>query len=206
MKNDKGFTLMELIVAIFIGSMVTAALVLVWKTSSVQTSQGQRQTIVRNQVSNFQRQLYRDFYSADIITYPPINTNGTALLLAGIKKAQKINEFKFKVLQANEPAVFFAYCMGTGDEESVIKRYEETISFGTGNGEYNLSNYNDSKLERCRSNGSVILRDFSLTKSEIDAQGRYHIQGKIRKAFANAANSTPIKIDIDEVFTFRGGM
>ena len=198
MKNDKGFTLMELIVAIFIGSMVTAALVLVWKTSSVQTSQGQRQTIVRNQVSNFQRQLYRDFHSADIITYPPVGTNGTALLLAGIKKAQKINESTFQVLQANEPAVFFAYCM----DGTSVKRYEETIE----NGEYDLLDYGADKLSDCLPDGSVILKNFSLTKSEIDAQGRYRVQGKIRKTFANAANSTPIKIDIDEVFTFRGGM
>lgn len=198
MKNDKGFTLMELTVAIFIGSMVTAALILVWKTASVQTSQGQRQTIVRNQVSNFQRQLYRDFYSADIITYPPVGTNGTAFLLAGIKKAQKIDDSTFQVIQENEPAVFFAYCM----DGTSVKRYEETIE----NGEEDLIAYGEDKFNDCLPDGSVVLRNFSLTRSEIDAQGRYHIQGKIRRAFANAANSTPIRIDIDETFTFRGGM
>ena len=66
MRNNKGFTLMELVAAIFIGGMVTAALVLIWKTASTQTSQGQRQTIIRNQVSNFQRQLYRDFFMPQI--------------------------------------------------------------------------------------------------------------------------------------------
>ena len=49
MRNEKGFTLMELMAAIFIGGMVTAALILIWKTASIQTSQGQRQTIRRNQ-------------------------------------------------------------------------------------------------------------------------------------------------------------
>ena len=83
MKNNKGFTLMELLVAMFIGSIVTTAIIFVWKTASLQTIQGQRHTIVQNQVSNFRRQLYLDFYNADIIT---ASQSGTALLLSGIKK------------------------------------------------------------------------------------------------------------------------
>ena len=34
MKNNKGFTLMELLVAVFIGSMVTIALVSIWKAAT----------------------------------------------------------------------------------------------------------------------------------------------------------------------------
>ena len=96
MRNNKGFTLMELVAAIFIGGMVTAALVLIWKTASTHTTQGQRQTIIRNQISNFQRQLYKDFYSADVITFPTktynAQTSQNTVILAGVKKAKRLND------------------------------------------------------------------------------------------------------------------
>ena len=48
---------MELLVAVFIASMVTIALMTIWKASSMQTSQGQRQSIIRNNLSILMRAL-----------------------------------------------------------------------------------------------------------------------------------------------------
>lgn len=205
MKNNKGFSLMELLAAIFIGGMVTAALVLIWKTSSTQTVQGQRQTIVRNQLSNFQRQFYRDFYGADIITYPTSNDTPQALILAGLKKAKKISSTQFEVLQNASPAVCFAYCFGTGNTTTTLKRYEKNFDYVANNNKYNLSDCGSNILTNCQSNGKDILKDFTLGTIGITADGTYTLQGYIQKTFTNAANSTPIYIEVDEELFARGG-
>ena len=82
MKNAKGFTLMELLVAVFIASMVTIALMTVWKASSMQTSQGQRQSIIRNNLSIFMRALHRDITEADLILAPESGSSGGLIVAA----------------------------------------------------------------------------------------------------------------------------
>ena len=70
MRAKKGFTLMELLVSIFITGMVMLALVAMWKTSSSHTSQAQRQAIIKNENTIFLRKLYTDFISASEIICP----------------------------------------------------------------------------------------------------------------------------------------
>ena len=69
--TKKGFTLMELLVSIFISGMVMLALVAMWKTSSNQTAEAQRQSIIKNENTIFLRKLYSDFVSASEIICPP---------------------------------------------------------------------------------------------------------------------------------------
>jgi prepilin-type N-terminal cleavage/methylation domain-containing protein len=98
MRNRKGFTLMELLVALFIGGMVTIALVSVWRAVSIQTSQGQRQAIVRNNMSIFLRMLYKDLTEADVILYPNTigSVTGGLLFMSG---------YNMKLIEGNNVAV-----------------------------------------------------------------------------------------------------
>ena len=204
MMNNKGFSLMELLAAIFIGGMVTAALILIWKTSSVQTVQGQRQTIVRNQLSNFQRQLYRDFYESDLIVYPTSTDTPSSLLISGLKKAKKISMTQFEVLQDASPAVCFAYCMP--ENSNTIKRYEKEFSFTATNNRFDISDCSDNAIvETCQGSGKDVLNNFTLSSASITSDGVYVLQGYIQRTFKNAANSTPIYIEIDEELFSRGG-
>ncbi|MCR5505200.1 MAG: prepilin-type N-terminal cleavage/methylation domain-containing protein, partial [Elusimicrobiaceae bacterium] len=68
--KKNGFTLMELLVSIFITGMVMLSLVAMWKTSSSQSSQAQRQAIIKNENTIFLRKLYSDFISASEVICP----------------------------------------------------------------------------------------------------------------------------------------
>jgi len=68
--TKKGFTLMELLVSIFITGMVMLSLVAMWKTSSNQTALAQRQSIIKNENTIFLRKIYADFVSASEIICP----------------------------------------------------------------------------------------------------------------------------------------
>ncbi len=68
--TKKGFTLMELLVSIFITGMVMLSLVAMWRTSSNQTAQAQRQSIIRNENTIFLRRFYTDFVSASEVICP----------------------------------------------------------------------------------------------------------------------------------------
>ena len=68
--TKKGFTLMELLVSIFITGMVMLSLVAMWKTSSNHTAQAQRQAIIKNENTIFLRTFYNDFVSASAIICP----------------------------------------------------------------------------------------------------------------------------------------
>ncbi|MBQ4493956.1 MAG: prepilin-type N-terminal cleavage/methylation domain-containing protein [Elusimicrobiaceae bacterium] len=173
MRNNKGFTLMELVAAIFIGGMVTAALVLIWKTASTQTSQGQRQTIIRNQVSNFQRQLYRDFYAADMITYPNATNNGGSVLLAGLKKAKRINNTQFEVLRyaPQGPTKYFVYCYDNA--VGVIRRLESNVPYDPDNPIANISDFGSGLLNSCQSDGIVVLYNFNLCSATLNVASDY---------------------------------
>lgn len=70
MRRKNGFTLMELLVSIFITGMVMLSLVAMWKTSSNHTSQAQRQSIIKNENTIFLRKFYADFISASEVICP----------------------------------------------------------------------------------------------------------------------------------------
>ena len=70
MMTKKGFTLMELLVSIFITGMVMLALVAMWRTASNQTAQAQRQSVIKNENTIFLRRFYNDFVSASEVICP----------------------------------------------------------------------------------------------------------------------------------------
>ena len=71
----KGFTLMELLVSIFITGMVMLALVAMWKTSSNHTAQAQRQSVIKNENTIFLRTFYNDFVAASEVLCPNVNVS-----------------------------------------------------------------------------------------------------------------------------------
>lgn len=68
--TKKGFTLMELLVSVFITGMVMLSLVAMWKTSSNHTAQAQRQSVIKNENTIFLRSFYDDFVSASEVLAP----------------------------------------------------------------------------------------------------------------------------------------
>ena len=84
---------MELLVAVFIGSMVTIALVSIWKAASLQTSSGQRQSVIRNNLSMFLRGIHKDITEADVIIYPTkVLTSEPNILIVGFRNARKVGD------------------------------------------------------------------------------------------------------------------
>lgn len=126
MINKKGFTLVELLVAIFIGGMVTVALVSVWRGASMQTSQAMRQSVVRNNFSIFLRGLHKDITEADLIL-APYDGGGTGLLtgnvfLLGAYNATRDleNVYAGRYGIGDNTSTFFYYCFD--NVNGVIRR------------------------------------------------------------------------------------
>ncbi len=216
MRNEKGFTLMELMAALFIGGMVTAALVLVWKTASVQTSQGQRQTIIRNQISSFQRQLYKDFAAADIIASPPRNSDNQnmELLLSGLKKAKRIDATHYEPFamgsSAEGPTRVFLYCF----KEGIILRYEHIINYNVEEPQKELftaadeshTTLEDHFKQDCLDYGTPVLNNFKLKRVKRTDSGVYSLQGVVERTFANVTETAPIIVEINETLSETGGL
>jgi len=72
--SKKGFTLMELLVSIFITGMVMLSLVAMWRTSSNHTAQAQRQSVIKNDNTIFLRTFYNDFVAASEVLCPGART------------------------------------------------------------------------------------------------------------------------------------
>lgn len=68
--TKRGFTLMELLVSVFITGMVMLSLVAMWKTSSNHTVQAQRQSFLKNENTIFLRTFYNDFIAASEVICP----------------------------------------------------------------------------------------------------------------------------------------
>ena len=70
MRIKNGFTLMELLVSIFISGMVMMSLLAMWKTSSNHSAQAQRQSIIKNDNTIFLRRMYSDFIVSNQVICP----------------------------------------------------------------------------------------------------------------------------------------
>lgn len=153
MKN-KGFTLMEALVAIFIGSMVTVALLSMWKASSTQTSQAQRQTVIRNELSMFLRSFYIDFVQSDEIICPSVVWGSSAVcedgLFVGVTHAT-IKKSGNDYLVERNVARGSSSWTGYGDEPTRREMYVA----------YRL-NTTDGTIERC---SGAFLADNTLSRT-----------------------------------------
>ncbi len=131
--TKKGFTLMELLVSIFITGMVMLSLVAMWRTSSNQTAQAQRQSIIRNENTIFLRRFYSDFVSASEVICPwayvmsigSINCNSNEYIAVKNAVIKPENGEHTKLMRITGP-----YC-------------------GTNNNEWATNNDNNAIIKRC---------------------------------------------------------
>ena len=130
MINKKGFTLVELLVAMFISGMVTVALVSVWRGASMQTSQAMRQSVIRNNFSIFLRGLHKDITEADLILHPSENnpsgflSGGVFLLGAYNARRDLENVYAGRYGVGDNISTYFYYCLDTTTDANnhIIRR------------------------------------------------------------------------------------
>lgn len=204
MTSKKGFTLMELLVAVFISGMVTVALAAVWRAASLQTSQSQRQTILKNNVTIFLREMHRNISEADIIFFPSPENNNKEYIIGGrrVYKIDKDNWSAYclsedsRLYQCNgedlsEPK-FFNYCY---EDEKIY--YQEASKGGT-------SGTIDSLDTFTCSSGTVVLTNVTYFNVKALDNATFEVALKINKDFGDG--TTPIKLSIIKEFTSAGGL
>lgn len=222
MKSKKGFTLMELLVAVFIASMVTIALVTIWKAASLQTSQGQRQTMIRNNLSILMRALHRDITEADLVLAPYKGSTGAdngqsggALVLvrnghlkpSGNSKqvaGPEVSSFteggpKYE----SEPQVI-AYCIQGADANN--KKIRRVVAYieGTNNEVEELVSDMVGTGGLCET-GRIYMdyvADFTVST---DDNINYKVKVAIHKDFTDS-ETPPIHIEMEKTFIKAGGI
>lgn len=185
---------MEMLVAIFIGGMVTVALVTVWKSASMQTIQGQRQSIVRNNLSFFIRQIERDITKTDVLLYPTSVTVSSPILLVGIANGYKDST---KFYPSSNPFItgsnYYYYCYD--DDAMKILR---------GEGMFSESFEIEDFINGLDCDSATVIMDNlkeSPTVATSDNQA-LHIEFDIYKDFED--RTTPISINFNKTVTIGG--
>ncbi len=197
MMNKRAFTLMELLVAVFIGSMVTIALVSVWKGASLQTSQSQRQTVIRNNLSMFLRILHRDLTDSDVVIFPRVegqSSGNTKLVVGKNALLTGTNTFKGRTsagtVLSTQPRVII-YCV----KDDQILREEEIIS----DNDTSIPTFLDS----LGCSGQSVMNYVTGIKIDTKDAVNYTVSLQIHKDFAD--KTTPVQLDFEQIFTISGG-
>lgn len=203
MMNKKGFTLMELLVAVFISSMVTIALVSVWKAASLQTSEGQRQAIMRNNMSIFLRMLNKDITEADTILFPsrdiPAESRGEALLV-GVRNASRDRDNVYPLSQEIGNTFVFVYCYEPG--RKIIRRKEVRLEDKEGREISEL--IDDHSACNVLQGGLAVLDNVpEFPKIETGDNAIFNVNVRIYRDFGDRA--TPVNIESESHFVLAGG-
>lgn len=213
MKNNKGFTLMELLVAVFIASMVTIALMTIWKASSMQTSQGQRQSIIRNNLSILMRALHRDMTESDLILAPTAGQSG-GLIVAARNAYLKKEGSTFYVqpntvsyskdpegVQIESEPIAFAYCQ----EGNTIRRSAEISLKGLSKSALESSSLIDSLEDEC-SSGRIYMDYVPSSGFEVSTSDNinYTVSIVVHKNF-EGSETPPVHLEVEKIFTKAGG-
>lgn len=197
MTGSKGFTLMELLVAVFIGSMVTISLVSIWKGASLQTSQGQRQSIIRNNLSLFLRGIHKDITESDVILYPNTALSEGSALLVCVKNAHKDNSLIVPSTNWFIPeSKYFSYCLDTSNANDHKVRRKEGLVGGAQSITDFLANIGDCA-------GTVVMDNVSAIKVTTTDNVNYNLDIQIHRDFAD--KTTPIHIEFQTKFVTAGG-
>ncbi len=213
MKNNKGFTLMELLVAVFIASMVTIALMTIWKASSMQTSQGQRQSIIRNNLSILMRALHRDITESDLILAPTSGQSGALIVVARnaylAKEGASYYVLPNTVSYTKDPAgvqiesepIAFAYCQ----EGNTIRRSSEISLKELEKSSLERSSLVSSLDSEC-SSGKIYMDYVPSSGFDISTSDNinYTVSIVVHKNF-EGSETPPVHVEIEKVFTKAGG-
>ena len=131
--TKKGFTLMELLVSIFITGMVMLSLVAMWRTSSNQTAQAQRQSIIRNENTIFLRRFYTDFISANEVICPWAYESSIGSVSCNSNEYIAVREAVIKP---------------DNNGHDKLVRITKPVC-GTGNNEWSTNNSDEHIMQRC---------------------------------------------------------
>jgi prepilin-type N-terminal cleavage/methylation domain-containing protein len=157
MINKKGFTLMELLVAVFIGGMVSMALVSIWKAASLQTSKARKQTMERNNRTFLLRSMYNDITSADSAIAEFRHIPGSSFKFLVTAKNAIVVGNQFVVLSSSPAGAArgIIYCQ---DHDGKVYRDEEKISNGLFLKDFSTSNVCAGKviMGGCKSCGYKV--------------------------------------------------
>jgi prepilin-type N-terminal cleavage/methylation domain-containing protein len=218
MRNKNGFTLMELLVALFIGSMVTVALVSVWRAASIQTSQGQRQAIVRNNMSIFLRMFYKDLTEADIVLYPTgIGSITGVLLMSGynIKRiGGDVAPGRASENELFENSVVRTYVLDSAKHRICLNEnrspfrapFDESLTLDATTAAVLVSPIstfisNNSGVGTCN---RVVMDNVNSAEVEVTpSNGTYQVKINIFRDFGG--NAVPVNINFKRIFTAAGG-
>jgi prepilin-type N-terminal cleavage/methylation domain-containing protein len=210
MINKKGFSLMELLVALFIGGMVTIALVSVWRSASMQTSQGQRQAIVRNNFSIFMRQFIGDLTEADVILYPSKSISAVNnVVLVGAYNAKRTKSGVAPARYAFGDSTYFYYCKDGENIRKVTGNLDNNFIFEEGDTPTYVPDYKNigsflntiATADNC-SNGIKVMDNVSDASVTSAAGGRYKVDISIFKHFTDGV---PVSINFENIFVPAGG-
>lgn len=213
MKNNKGFTLMELLVAVFIASMVTIALMTIWKASSMQTSQGQRQSIIRNNLSILMRTLHRDLTEADLILAPSSGQSGGLIVAARnaylTKEGSNYYVMPNTVSYSKDPEgvqiesepIVFAYCQ----EGNTIRRSSEIALKELSKSQLDKDSLVSSLESEC-SSGRIYMDYVPSSGFEVSTSDNinYTVSIVVHKNF-EGSETPPVHIEMEKIFTKAGG-
>ena len=215
MRSKQGFTLMELLVAVFIASMVTVALVSIWKAASIQTSQGQRQTIIRNNLSILMRNLHADITESDLILAPTSdNEASNAIVFVRNGHLEKMGTDKLVVppevpsytkivdggIKFESDPVAFSYCLKDGK----IKRSPDYSITSAENVDDIVATLTTGSIS-CDSAAAKTYMDYVVDFSVETDDVNYTVDIKITKVFPNS-ETPPIHIEMKKTFTKAGGV
>ncbi len=207
MINKRGFTLTELLVSIFIAGMVTVALMSVWRAASIQTSDTQRQTMMRNNISNFIRQIQIDISEADAVLNP-YSVDGREEHISGGSSCPAFTIIKNKIVDGEfvvpaknfegnniDPAVGIAYVFCT----DIVFRTEIPLPLSFGDNKIaRWSNYVRDTPEEVATVLSYVTNAHVSTRDNTN----YNIAFEIYKDYGDG--TPPLRYSFDKIFTIGG--
>lgn len=199
---------MELLVAIFIGGMVTVALVAIWRSASVQTSQGQRQAVVRNNMSIFLRAVYHDITEASLILFPNATTQHDSAILVGVNNARRNSTSFTPDRPALGPMRWFYYCF---DEEGNVRYFTGATDLIVNNRIVidgaawtpQVVNAFLNGLPAC-TGGEIVMTNVNNISLDMADNDKYTLDMRVYRDFGD--KSVPVNIDFSATFTAAGGV
>lgn len=120
MRNKKGFTLTEVLLAVMIVGLISIALASLTRAAARESGVGRTKIMLRNNLSMFMRTLRKDLASSSYVSgvygWLPVGT--TPVILVQMAKNM---DSKGNVLQAGEPKEWITYCFKRGTDNANIQ-------------------------------------------------------------------------------------
>lgn len=207
-KNNKGFTLVEILVALFLTGLVMAGLVGIWVSASNFATSNREELLYRNAMSVASRKIQRDMAEATAIDTNPVQCSAsgggnTAFLEVFKNYIPGENGSSGRCIAGEVPAIVVTYCFVGADNR--INRREETINCAAPSLSCNCANSSVSgqtvKTETLAYN--VVSNPAPVAQR--DGRMFNGIQITFMTTVKVGRNKRPVVMPFDKSFTFLGG-